>query len=599
MENNATERLGRLRKLMNDKGIDAVIIPSADPHQSEYLAPHWQVRKYLSGFTGSAGTLVVTKDKAALWTDSRYFIQAARQLRNTGIELMKDGLKDTPSIEEWIVYNLPEGGKVGIDGWLLTKDYATRLLEKIQHTSSDKIGLDFKFEVTDDVWTDRPSLPSSEAFIHDEEYAGESASSKIKSILEILKKEGAEGYLFTALDEIAWILNLRGSDVNCNPVNTAFLYISDKQNVLFIDSSKLTSRVIKYLEDNQIAVRDYFDLKEFLESSIGSSAIALDSSKTSLRIYDFLSESPINLPSPATLLKALKNDTQIKGFREAMRRDGAALCYAFKEIEQRLEKGEKTTEIDVADIILKHRKKQPLFFDESFATISGYGPNGAIVHYTATPETDATLARQGLLLVDSGAQYLDGTTDITRTISLGQPTSDEKRDFTLVLKGMIALASAVFPEGTRGVQLDVLAHQYLWRAGQNYLHGTGHGVGHFLNVHEGPQTIRNNNNETPLLPGMVTSDEPGLYKEGKYGIRCENLILTIPVVIEGADSFRYLGFETLTLFPFDLSLIDEEIFTEADKLWLNSYHSRVYEELAPLLDEETKQWLKNKTLPIK
>lgn len=604
MENNVKERLAALRLVMKTESVDCAVIPHTDPHQSEYLAPHWQTRRYLSGFTGSAGTLVVTKDKAALWTDSRYFIQAAAQLAGTGIELMKDGLKETPAIPEWIAVNTPDGGRVGIDGWLITAEAYERLKLDIaafcQSRSPEKaIAVTDGFDPVNKIWLDRPQMPDSKAFVHEEKFAGEPVRSKIGRIKGQLDAMAVDAVLLTALDEIAWTLNLRGSDVRCNPVNTCFLFVSSDNVILFIDPSKVDSEVAGFLSGNDIRILPYIRLEDFIDNLSSGTRVAIDFSKTASRIVKILGTAAVNAPSPVAMFKAIKNDVQVQGFRDAMRRDGAALCYAFKEIEERLHNGIRTTEMDVADILLNYRSKQPLFFDESFSTIAGYGEHGAIVHYSATKDTDIELKPEGLLLVDSGAQYLDGTTDITRTISLGNPSPEEKRDFTLVLKGMIALAAAVFPQGTRGVQLDILAHQFLWKAGQQYLHGTGHGVGHFLNVHEGPQTIRNNNNETPLLPGMVTSDEPGLYKEGKHGIRCENLILTVPVDIPGSDSFRYLAFETLTLFPFDTGLIDTEIFTAEEKDWIDAYHDQVFVKLSPLLDEETRQWLRKKTLPIK
>lgn len=592
------KRIDALRLLMKEKGVDAVIVPQADPHKSEYLADHWQLRRFLSGFSGSAGTLVVTSEKAALWTDSRYFLQAERQLEGTGIQLMKEGLDGVPTIDDWLFDNLKPGNTLAIDGWLFFVDEVDNLLDTIDLRD---VNLVEDSQLVSSLWTDRPPLPDCKAFIHEEKYAGQSAGSKIQDILDWLESQYTDAYLVSALDEIAWILNLRGADVRCNPVNIAYLYISANKSVLFIEPKKVEGEVAEYLTQNNVEVMPYDKLEDFVRSLPNELSVLADRSTMSYSLYQAFAKGNIRLcKSPVTELKAVKNTVQQEGFRHAMRRDGVALVYGFKEIEERLARGEKTTEIDVADILLKYRSRQPLFHEESFETISGYGPHGAIVHYSATPDTDTELKPEGLLLVDSGAQYQDGTTDITRTIALGTPTPQEKRDFTLVLKGMIALARAVFPRGTRGIQLDILAHQFLWRAGQQYLHGTGHGVGHFLNVHEGPVQIRSNNRNwnEELKPGMVLSDEPGLYKAGVHGIRCENLLLVHETVIPGADDFQYLDFETLTLFPFDLKLVDKEIMMPDEIEWLNSYHQRVYDELSPLLDESAKEWLVEKTRSI-
>ena len=599
MENKTIpNRLAALRNVMARKGLDAVIIPQADPHQSEYIADHWQARRYLSGFTGSAGTLVVTLEEAALWTDSRYFLQATTQLEGTGIQLMKDMLPDTPSISNWLVEVLPVGSKLGIDGWL----FSDLQVEDLKTTLQGIATVDTNVDILDEVWPDRPELPLDKAFVLPEEYSGESARSKIDRILMALPQIESCAIWISALDEIAWVLNLRGTDVPCNPVNTAYLYLSPQTKVLFIDKRKVTAEVEKYVTSSGVIFMDYNEVCKFIKSLPKSQCVVVDEQTTSYGLMEALGENRCVVGrSPVPMFKAIKNSTEVVGYRNALRRDGVALVYGFMEIEQRLAQGVKTTEIDVAEIMARHRAEQPLSKGISFFTIAGYGSNGAIIHYSATPETDTELKPEGLLLVDSGGQYLDGTTDITRTVALGTPTPEEKRDFTLVLKGMMALAMAVFPDKTRGIQLDILAHQYLWRAGQNYLHGTGHGVGHFLNVHEGPFAIRNNgrNWELPLEAGIVTSDEPGLYKEGVRGVRCENMLLCIPMDIPGQDGFRYLGFETLTLYPFDLTLVDTSIMNRDEIEWLNAYHRRVYDELSPLLDEQARAWLAERTVAIK
>ena len=597
MSNQISQRLEMLRKAVSQARADIIIIPQADPHQSEYLPEHWEIRRFFSGFTGSAGTLVVTQNKAALWTDSRYFIQASLQLEQTGIELMKDGLKATPSITQWIASNLPEGGKVAIDGWLMTANAAKEMAADLGRHG---ITLVTDINPVDAIWTDRPPMPKDKAFVHELKYAGETASSKIDRVMQRLASMELPAYLMTSLDDIAWTLHLRGRDSHCTTVKSAYLYLSPSETILFIDPDKVDNDVNRHLAENNVSVRPYASLPTFLRSLPEGAPVGVDFSRAAFEIVRMLAGRAVDATCPIGMFKAVKNATQVDGFRAAMRRDGAALCKAFREIESRVLTGVNTTEIDVADIIHRYRAEQPLFFSDSFDTISGYAEHGAIVHYTATEESNAAIKPESLLLVDTGAQYLDGTTDITRTVAFGDPTPQERRDFTLVLKGHIALANAIFPEGTTGMQLDTFAKQYLWRAGQTYLHGTGHGVGHFLNVHEGPQSIRSNgaNYLIPLVPGMVTSNEPGLYKEGLHGIRCENLILTVETDIPGSDAFRYLAFETITLFPFDTKLIDLDIFTDDERRWLNAYHRQVADEISPLLDADTAQWLKEKTKPI-
>lgn len=593
MNKSIQERIAALRNAMSKNGISATIIPQTDPHQSEYIADHWQVRRWLSGFTGSAGSLVVTLDEALLWTDSRYFIQAAAQLDGSGITLMKDGLPDTPSIDNYLTGSLEAGATVGIDGMLFSISETARLRNAL---SARSINLCDTFSPVDDIWNDRPSLPDCKILIHDVKYAGKTASGKIAEVLANVSKEGAYSSFISALDEIAWTLNIRSRDVECNPVATSFLYISPSGSTLFIDSAKVDNESKSYLADNNVAIAPYTSINDFLAALPDNEKVLIEPAHTAGAIARVLGQRIITGASPVAYLKGRKNDTQVQGTRSAMERDGVALVKTFMEIERMLRDGEKLTEMGVARLATKFRSQQPLYFDDSFGTIAGYRGHGAIVHYSATEETDATILPEGLLLVDSGAQYLDGTTDITRTVTLGNPTPQERRDFTLVMKGHIALGTMIFPAGTRGAQLDALARQFLWKDGLSYLHGTGHGVGHFLNVHEGPQNIRLNENPATLMPGMITSNEPGLYREGLHGIRCENLILTIPAFT--TEFGEFLKFETLTLFPFDLNLFDTGIMTDDEIAWVNDYHTMVRNRLMPLLDDAECLWLEEKTRPL-
>lgn len=586
-------RINAMRDKMRINNIDATIIPHVDPHQSEYIADHWQVRRWLSGFTGSAGTLVITHNNALLWTDSRYFIQGTEQLSKSQITLMKDGLPDTPSIYTFLCNNLKPGAIVGFDGMLFSIAETENIRKSL---SSAGIKTNETFAPINELWTDRPTLPDCKIFIHDEKYTGENTSSKIKNILKNVTAQGANATFISALDEIAWTLNIRSRDVKYNPVATAFLYISDKGSTIFIDENKVDDICRKYFTENNITIAPYTAVCEFLASLPADTKVLVEASRTAGALAPILNDKIICGTSPVAMLKGCKNDTQISCLNCAMERDGVALVKLFMEIERRLASGEHTTEMDVDRLATKYRSEHPLYFDDSFGTIAGYREHGAIVHYEATEDTNATLQPEGLLLVDSGAQYLDGTTDITRTVALGKPTDQERRDFTLVMKGHIALGTMVFPAGTRGAQLDALARQFLWKEGLSYLHGTGHGVGYFLNVHEGPQNIRLNENPTPLTPGMITSNEPGIYREGLHGIRCENLILTVPAFSNEFGDF--LKFETLTLFPFDLQLFDTSIMSDNEIKWVNDYHANVYNRLAPHLNIEQQQWLKNKTLPL-
>lgn len=592
MRHDILERLQALRMQMADAGIDAVVIPQTDPHQSEYIADHWQVRRWLSGFTGSAGSLVVTADKAALWADSRYWLQAAEQLSDTSIQEMKEGLPGTPTIVEYLASTLKPGMKVGVDGMLFSRTQATAMRAQLAEHGID---LATNFDPIDAIWTDRPPLPADKIFVHDEMYAGETAKAKIDAALAKAREAHADAVFITPLDEIAWTLNIRCSDVKYNPVATAYLYIGSDKAVLFTDPAKTEPELLAYLASQGVDVAPYDSVKDFI-SSLPQTKVLVEEARIASTLDSLLADRAVYGTSPIAIPKGCKNPTQIIGIRQAMKRDGAALVKVLMGIEHALSSGEKITELDVERMLRQRRSEQPLFFDESFGSIVGYGPHGAIVHYEPSEESNVEIKPEGLLLIDSGAQYLDGTTDITRTIALGEPTELEKRDFTLVLKGHIALAKAVFPAGTLGAQLDVLARQYLWQHGLSYLHGTGHGVGHFLNVHEGPQSIRLNYTPTPLMPGMITSNEPGLYREGVHGIRCENLVLTEHAM--STDFGDFLKFETLTLFPFDTKLIDYDIFTADEATWLNEYHKHVRLELAPMLNAEEQAWLDAHTKEI-
>ena len=592
--NETATRLAALRAEMKRAGIDAAIIPQADPHMGEYLASHWQVRRWLSGFNGSAGTLVVPAEgNALLWTDSRYFLQAAEQLAGTEIELMKEGLPDTPSIESWLTAHLAADATVGVDAML----FSTGALRALRAALKARdIRLATTFDPIDSIWADRPALPKCPVFVHDEKYAGRSAADKMADALEGARMHGADALFVSALDQVAWLLNIRSSDVRYNPVATSFVYLGPEGNVLFIDADKLPADVLAYLAQQGVTTQPYTSVKAFIFNLSTRRRVLLDPASTAYGILEAFGDRAVEGTSPIAMPKACKNDVQIAGVREAMKRDGVALVHSLMELESRMAAGEKVTEMDVAEILRRKRSEQPLFFDESFGTIAGYGPHGAIVHYEADEVSNATLRPEGLLLIDSGAQYLDGTTDITRTICLGEPTQQERADFTLVMKGHIALATAIFPEGTCGTQLDALARQFLWQHGLSYLHGTGHGVGHFLNVHEGPQSVRLNYVPAPLTPGMITSNEPGLYREGVHGIRCENLVLCVPAL--DTEFGHFYKFETLTLFPFDTRLFATEMMTEAELSWVNAYNERVCRELSPMLDADARAWLESKTQAI-
>lgn len=584
--------LEALRDLMRSKHIDAVIIPGTDPHQSEYPSEHWKFRDYVSGFTGSNGTAVVTLDDAGLWTDSRYFLQAAEQLEGSGFTLHKENIPGEPTVLEWLGEVLDEDAVVGVDGRLFSLIEANRI-EMFCAQNGFMFAPDFR--AAEAIWTDRPARPMNPAFVHDEALAGEDVDSKISRVVDALDAADADGLLITALDEIAWLLNLRGSDVDYTPVVIAFAYVSEDERVLFIDSEKVTSEVKDHLKKYRVKIKDYDDIEKFLGKISSTATVMVDPNRVSDALGQAMICNKTYMASPVIALKGVKNECQIAGFRQAMLYDGAAMVRMMMWLEQNVANG--ITEMDVDRRLQQERAAYASNRGDSFHMIAGYKNHGAIVHYEATDESAYTLAPDGLLLIDTGGQYLEGTTDITRTISLGNPTAAEKHDYTLILKGHLALARAVFPKGTMGVQLDVLARGPLWNEGMTYLHGTGHGVGHFLGCHEGPQSIRMEANPTPLELGMVTSNEPGIYKTGEYGIRTENLLLCVPAC-SNEEWGEFYKFESLTLFPYDTTLMDMDMLSREEVKQINDYHAMVCERLRPLLNADEAQWLEQKCKSI-
>lgn len=584
--------LEALRDLMRSKHIDAVIIPGTDPHQSEYPSEHWKFRDYVSGFTGSNGTAVVTLDDAGLWTDSRYFLQAAEQLEDSGFTLHKENIPGEPTVLEWLGEVLDEDAVVGVDGRLFSLIEANRI-EMFCAQNGFMFAPDFR--AAEAIWTDRPARPMNPAFVHDEALAGEDVDSKISRVVDALDAADADGLLITALDEIAWLLNLRGSDVDYTPVVIAFAYVSEDERVLFIDSEKVTSEVKAHLKKYGVKIKDYDDIEKFLGKISSTVTVMVDPNRVSDALGQAMICNKTYMASPVIALKGVKNESQIAGFRQAMLYDGAAMVRMMMWLEQNVANG--ITEMDVDRRLQQERAAYASNRGDSFHMIAGYKDHGAIVHYEATDESAYTLAPEGLLLIDTGGQYLEGTTDITRTISLGNPTAAEKHDYTLILKGHLALARAVFPKGTMGVQLDVLARGPLWNEGMTYLHGTGHGVGHFLGCHEGPQSIRMEANPTPLELGMVTSNEPGIYKTGEYGIRTENLLLCVPAC-SNEEWGEFYKFESLTLFPYDTTLMDMDMLSREEVKQINDYHAMVCERLRPLLNADEAQWLEQKCKSI-
>lgn len=589
------ERLVALRRWMKENALTAFIFPSSDPHNSEYVAEHWKTREWISGFSGSAGTAVVTLQHAALWTDSRYFIAAAKELAGSEYQLMKERMAGTPSISEWLASELAEYENpiVGVDGSVNTYADVADLKQSLATKGNMLV------RCTDDpmdvLWHDRPVIPNNKVCLHPLKYAGETTESKLCRIRESLVKQGADGLLVTALDEIAWVLNLRGSDVHCNPVFVSYLLISSNNATLYINREKLAEDVCEYLSTENIDVEEYESVENGLKNYTGKSLL-IDVHSTNYTLSTAVDSDKIHVgTSPIPMMKAIKNKVEQDGFRAAMLRDGVAMVKFLAWIKGAVEAGGQT-EITLADRLEALRTEQQHFKGISFDTIVGYEAHGAIVHYEATPETDIPIEPHGFVLIDSGAQYEDGTTDITRTIALGELTDEQRRVYTLVLKGHIQLDLCRFPSGACGSQIDAIAREPMWREGYNYLHGTGHGVGSYLNVHEGPHQIRMEWRPAPLQAGMTVTNEPGLYLEGKFGVRIENTLLIVPAETTGFGDF--LKFETLTLAPIDTTPIVSDLLTEEERLWINNYHRRVFESLSPYLAGHERKWLEEATRSI-
>ena len=592
---NINQRLEDLREVMRREHLSAFIFPSTDPYQSEYVADHWKGREWISGFNGSAGTAVVTLTSAALWTDSRYFIAAEEQLKGTEFQLMKLKIEGTPTIAEWIGRECGPGAEIGVDGMVNSANSVKELIGDLRkqggitvRTNLDPLKL---------IWQDRPAIPENQVEIYPLQYAGEAAHDKIARIRQGLREKHADGMLMSALDDIAWTLNLRGSDVHCNPVFVSYLLISTKDVTLYINKVKLQSEVLAYLKNEGVGVAPYEDVKKGLKDYFEYN-ILLDPDEVNYTLYKSVTREIVEEESPVKRMKTVKNETEIAGFRSAMLKDGIAMVKFLKNLELRigyLEK-EPLTEIGVDEMLTAFRAEQPLFRGISFDTIAGYQAHGAIVHYEATPETDMPLKPEGLLLLDSGGQYLDGTTDITRTIALGPLTEEQKRVYTLVLKGHIQIELCKFPSGSSGTQIDILARKDMWREGLNYLHGTGHGVGTYLNVHEGPHQFRMEWKPAPLVAGMTITDEPGIYLADKFGVRIENTLLITPY--KETEFGKFLQFESLTLCPIDKAPIMKDMLLKEEIDWLDAYHQRVFDMLSPHLSEDEKKWLSDACAPL-
>lgn len=585
------QRVAALRQVMREEHLSAVIIPSTDPHNGEYIPARWESRKWISGFDGSAGTAVVTLNSAALWTDSRYFLAAEEQLQGTEYVLMKERMSGTPTIPQWLGRELADekSPEVALDGMCNSAATVEALVSELR--AEGGITLRTNFDPMQRIWHDRPSIPDAPVFIHPMEYAGESAADKLTRIRRALRTVHADGMLVSALDDIAWTLNLRGTDVHCNPVFVSYLLISPTSATLYINNEKLTAEVSAYLMAQGVATDDYANVARGLSNYLEYN-ILLDPDETSYTLTKAVRRKIVSHASPIPTLKAVKNGVEMQGFRNAMLRDGVALVKFLSRFKTAVEQG-RLTEVSADEMLTAYRAEQPLFRGISFDTIVGYQEHGAIVHYEATPATDVPLRPEGLVLIDSGAQYLDGTTDITRTIALGPLTEEQKRVYTLVLKGHIQLQMLKFPDGASGTQLDAIARKDLWAAGLNFMHGTGHGVGSFLNVHEGPHQIRMEYRPAPLRAGMTVTDEPGIYLAGRFGVRIENTLLVVPYLSTECGDF--LGFETLTLCPIDTAPIIVSMLTPDERAWLNSYHKTVFEKLSPYLNDEEKEWLREAT----
>jgi len=591
--NSIPQRLELLRNQMKKAGVQACIIPGTDPHASEYIADYWKEREWISGFAGSAGTVAVSLKAAALWTDSRYFLEADNILDGTSIELMKMGQPETPSIPVWLASQVDSGAQVAINPQMISTNGFNSMKEELKMSGIEFCGIDLIF----DIWKDRPELSREPIFVFDEEKSGASCITKALQVREEMKNAFADVLIITGLDEIAWLFNIRGKDVAYNPVAIAAAIIEPDNLTIYIDKVKVNAETADYFSYQGVRMGHYSDLKKAISLIKADSRVMIDGTKLNFELRESIPVTCkiVNQMSPVFKLKSIKNRAELAGFKKVMIKDGVALTKFFIWLEENIPSG-KVTEVSIAQKLYEYREQQGNFFGESFGTIAGYADHGAIVHYRADDENAYHIKQENILLVDSGGQYFEGTTDITRTISLGKTTPQQKNDFTLVLKGHIGIATAVFPAGTRGSQLDILARKSMWDRKMNYGHGTGHGIGHFLNVHEGPQSIRTDENPVTLQPGMILSNEPGMYRAGQYGMRIENLI---HVVDAGEAGFgQFLCFETLTWFPIDLNLIEADMLTVQEKAWLNKYHHKVYEHIAPYLNETEKGWLKKKTSGI-
>ena len=590
------EKLSALREVMREEHLAAFIFPSTDPHQGEYIPSHWESRKWISGFDGSAGTAVVTMERAALWTDSRYFIAAEEQLRDTEFVLMKERISGTPTVTEWlseVLQNESVSTELGIDGMCCSASMVEELMENMRKNGGFTVRTNF--DPMQRIWEDRPSIPANAVEIQPIEYAGEAIQDKMARVRRALRDVHADGMLISALDDIAWVLNLRGSDVHCNPVFVSYLLIASDKATLFVNEQKLPAEVKGYLSQAGVSIAPYNSIQKGLRDYFEYN-ILLDPDETSYTLMNAVDKKRIiRQKSPIPSMKAVKNESEIKGFHSAMMRDGIAMTQFLYWLDTHIGK-EPVTELTVSEKLYQLRSKQSLFRDISFDTIAAYQEHGAIVHYEPTTDSDVKLKPEGLLLVDSGGQYQDGTTDITRTIALGSVTEEQKQVYTLVLKGHIQLEILKFPVGVSGTQLDALARKDLWAAGMNFLHGTGHGVGSYLNVHEGPHQIRMEYRPEPLRAGMTVTDEPGIYLEGRFGVRTENTLLIVPYM--KTEFGEFLQFESLTLCPIDLRPVVVEMLTKEERQWLNDYHRRVYDVLSPYLNNEEKAWLTNATKPI-
>ncbi|MDV3426969.1 MAG: aminopeptidase P family protein, partial [Bacillota bacterium] len=585
------DRIENLRQLMKQNNMDAYIIPSFDAHQSEYVSEHWKCREWISGFTGSAGTVVITLTDAGLWTDGRYYIQAEKQLQGSGIRLFKMAEPGVPSYTEWLKNNLKEKGSAGFDGSVFSEDMV-RGMEKAFESKAIAIKMDK--DLINELWKDRPSIPTDSIFIHDVKYAGKSRTEKLNEVRAEMKRRGANYFLLTSLDDIAWLLNIRGNDVSNTPVIISNVIVSESKCWLFINSSKVPEKVKKILESDGVELQDYDAASQFLHHLAKNDAVMLDTGRVNAKLYSAISSDTAKIESPnvTTELKAVKNEIEIANLRCCEINDGVAMVKFIKWLKTSIGK-EEITEISASDKLEALRRQNDLCIGLSFDTIAAYKDHAAMMHYKAQKETQYTLKNEGFFLVDSGGQYFNGTTDITRTIALGKLTEEEKRDFTLVLKSNIALASVKFLHGATGSNLDVIARQPVWKYGLDYKCGTGHGVGFLLSVHEGPQRISTIPNDTVFEKGMNITNEPGIYKEGKHGIRTENMMLTLED--EKTEFGQFMKFESITYCPIDLDGIDKDMLTEDEKKWLNTYHKDVYAKLSPYLNEEERSWLEKET----